>query len=149
MTGDSVIMAKSSRPHFLMLAIDIALISVAAIVLLVVEVPVNTFFVLLLFGFCLSGITSVLMVVAVRMLTRESSWQSRGSALTSAVLVTPLIAVVVLTVKAVADLPTSPSGAEIVLILAMSLVTILSLGWFGAMFAKSVSEHAWTVKRSP
>src|ERR1700683_5591308 len=146
MTGDGMILTKSSRSHFLTLAIDIALISVAAIILLVVEVPVDTFFVVLLFGFCLGGIVSMLMIVAIRILAKESPWQMRGSALASAFLITPLIALVALTIKAITDLPNSPSAAEIVLILAMSLVTILNLGWVGAMFSKSISEHAWTVK---
>jgi hypothetical protein len=126
-------------------AIDIGVLSMASIVLLVVKVPVSSYFVTLLFGFSLSLVMSLLMLGIVRIVFHDPPvlFKQKNSALACG-LIFPFAALLALTVNSTRLLPGAAGTADVTLLVVSCFVTALAGIWIVAMFFKSLHERAWT-----
>ena len=125
------------------------MISAGAIVLLVVEVPIDSFFVTMLFGFVLALVIALMMLSLVWLVFREPP-VFRGPRNSAGVvgLAPPVGCLIALVVEAGVTFPTHGTGAELVLVFALSFTVLMTLGWMAVMFAMSIAERAWTTPSS-
>jgi len=132
--------------RFRLLALDICFIAIGSIVLLVAQVPVSTFFVLSLFGFCLSIVIGLVLFGFTWLVFREPSTVlgRRNEIAAVCFPVVPMIALVVLDVQTALDYPTRGALADLILVLALTFIVVLAAVWVTAMLIKSISDRAWT-----
>ena len=132
-----------SRARLRNLAIDQCLMSAAGIVLLILKVPLGSFYVTVLFGFSLGIAIGLLMLGLLWLVYHEPpifrGQQNSVGALGLFVLVGFLITLVV---DAAISYPPGGTTVELILVIALALVALFAIAWTVAMLAKSIAEHA-------
>ena len=134
-----------ARVRFRNLAIDLCVIAAAGIVLLVVEVPIGSFYVAVLMGFSLALVIGLLMLGTLWLVFRKPPvLRGEKNSVAALGLLVPTGCLIALVVAAAVSYPTHGTTAELVLVIGLAVTALLATAWIAVMLAKSIAEHAWT-----